>query len=123
MIEIDESVFKNFKIKDIYKENYIKIYNIYNNDFEYFCKTVYSITKKLNKYKLEDVNLSKFLSFYWRFIKICNYLPTPVSHCAILAEQNSNLNINKIKKNLFVAYPDYKTEFDYVIKNFITLEK
>ena len=123
MIEIDESVFKNFKIKDIYKENYIKIYNIYNNDFEYFCKTVYSITKKLNKYKLEDVNLSKFLSFYWRFIKICNYLPTPVSHCAILAEQNSNLNINKIKKNLFVAYPDYKTEFDYVIKKFYHFRK
>ena len=123
MIEIDESVFKNFKIEDIYKENYIKIYNIYNNDFEYFCKTVYSITKKLNKYKLEDVNLSKFLSFYWRFIKICNYLPTPVSHCAILAEQNSNLNINKIKKNLFVAYPDYKTEFDYVIKKFYHFRK
>ena len=123
MIEIDESIFKNFKIEDIYKENYIKIYNIYNNDFEYFCKTVYSITKKLNKYKLDDVNLSKFLSFYWRFIKICNYIPTTVSHCAILAEQNSNLNINKIKKNLFVAYPDYQAEFDYVIKKFYQFRK
>ena len=123
MIEISESILKNFKIEDIYKENYIKIYSIYNIDFEYFSRTVASITKKLNKHKLEDVNLSKFINFYWRFIKICNHMPIPVNHCAILAEQNSNLNIDKIKKTLFVAYPDYQAEFDYIIKRFYQFRK
>ncbi len=123
MIEIDKSILKNFKIEDIYKENYIKIYNIHNDDFEYFSRTVASITKKLNKYKLEDVNLSKFLNFYWRFIKICNCMPIPVSQCAIFSEQNSNLDINKIKNNLSVAYPDYQAEFDYIIKKFYQFRK
>ena len=123
MIEINKSILKNFEIEDIYKKNYIKIYSIFNFDFEYFSRTVASITKKLNKYKLEDINLSKFLNFYWRFIKISNCVPIPVSHCAILTEQNSNLNINKIKKNLFVAYPHYQAEFDYIINKFNQFRK
>ena len=118
MIEIDEKILNQYKLKDIYKDSYIKVYKIYNSDYEYFSRTVASVTKKLNKYKLEDINLSKFLNFYWRFIKISNCFPIPVSHCAILTEKNSNLNINKIKKTIFTAYPNYQIEFDYIIKKF-----
>ena len=123
MIEISKSILKNYKIENIYKNNYIKIYKIYNYDYEYFSKTVSSLTKKLSRHKLDDINLSKFLNFYWRFIKICNCIPIPVSHCAILTENNSNLNIDKIKKTLFVAYPDYQTEFDYLIKKYYEFRK
>ena len=123
MIEISKSILKNYKIENIYKNNYIKIYKIYNYDYEYFSKTVSSLTKKLSRHKLDDINLSKFLNFYWRFIKICNCISIPVSHCAILTENNSNLNIDKIKKTLFVAYPDYQAEFDYLIKKYYEFRK
>ena len=46
MIEINQSVLENFKIEDIYKDNYIKIYKIYNFDYEYFSRTIASVTKK-----------------------------------------------------------------------------
>ena len=118
MINIDNSILEEYKIQDIYKDKYIKVHKIYNYNFEYFSKTVSSISKKLNKYKTDDINLAKFLNFYWRFISICNYLPISVNDCTFITEKNSNFNIRKVKDNLFIAYPDYQKEFDYIIKKF-----
>jgi len=75
MIEINESLLENFEINNIYKKDYIKVFTIYAQDFEYFSKTISSLTKRLNKYRIDDNNLSKFLGFYWKFIKTCNSLP------------------------------------------------
>ena len=118
MIEINESLLENFEINNIYKKDYIKVFTIYAQDFEYFSKTISSLTKRLNKYRIDDNNLSKFLGFYWKFIKTCNSLPLLISECATLIETNNNVNIKKIKDILCVAYPDYQKEFDYVIKKF-----
>ena len=87
MIEISQSLLKKFEIKDIYKEDYIKIYNIYNNDFEFFYKTLSSFTKKINNYRLDDSSLSQFLNFYWKFYKICKSLPISITDCAALTKK------------------------------------
>ena len=62
MIKTDDTLIESFVISDIYKDDYIKIFTIYDQDFEYFSKTISSITKRLNKYRIDDNNLSKFLS-------------------------------------------------------------
>ena len=118
MIELNESFIENFEINNIYKKDYIKVFTIYAQDFEYFSKTISSLTKRLNKYRIDDNNLSKFLGFYWKFIKTCNSIPISISDCATLIETNNSINIKKIKDILCVAYPDYQKEFDYVIKKF-----
>ena len=112
MIESNESFIESFEINNIYKKDYIKVFTIYAQDFEYFSKTISSLTKRLNKYRIDDNNLSKFLGFYWKFIKICNALPISISDCSTLIETNSITNIKKIKDILCVAYPDYEKEFD-----------
>ena len=38
MIEISKSILKNYKIENIYKNNYIKIYKIYNYDYSILAK-------------------------------------------------------------------------------------
>ena len=67
MIKSDDKLIENFVINNIFKDDYIKIFTIYDQDFEYFSKTISSITKRLSKYRTEDNNLSKFLQFYWKF--------------------------------------------------------
>ena len=118
MIEISQSLLKQFEIKDIYKKDYIKIYNIYNNDFEFFFKTLSSFTKKINNYRLDDSSLSQFLNFYWKFYKICKSLPIAITDCVALTKKNSKLNIVKIKDIISVAYPDYEKEINYIVKKF-----
>lgn len=118
MIKSDDKLIENFIINNIFKDDYIKIFTIYDQDFEYFSKTISSITKRLSKYRTEDNNLSKFLQFYWKFIKTCNALPVTIAECAALTETNTNINIKKIISILSTAYPDYQKEFDYVVKKF-----
>jgi len=118
MIKTDDTLIESFVISDIYKDDYIKIFTIYDQDFEYFSKTISSITKRLNKYRIDDNNLSKFLGFYWKFIKTCNSFPITVAECVTLTEVNTNINVKKIKDILCTAYPDYQKEFDYVVKKF-----
>ena len=54
---IDLSIFDNkFEISSLYKNDYIKIHTIYNQDFEEFSKTLYSLIKKLSEFKNDDKN-------------------------------------------------------------------
>ena len=45
MIKSDDKLIENFVINNIFKDDYIKIFTIYDQDFEYFSKTISSITK------------------------------------------------------------------------------
>ena len=105
MIDIDDTLVNNFKISDIYKDDYIKVYPIYNEDFKFFRNTVLFLTNRLFKFFENDLNLRKFLIYFRRFIKISNSLPIPLSVCATLTVNNSDINLNKISKNIKVAYP------------------
>ena len=61
MIKLDESLVQNFEVSNIYKKDYITVFTVYSQDFEYFSSTISSLNKRLNKYRIEDNNLSKFL--------------------------------------------------------------
>ena len=37
---------KKFQINSIYKNDYIKVHTIFNQEFEYFSKTIFSLNKK-----------------------------------------------------------------------------
>jgi hypothetical protein len=123
MIDIDDTLVNNFKISDIYKDDYIKVYPIYNEDFKFFRNTVLFLTNRLFKFFENDLNLRKFLIYFRRFIKISNSLPIPLSVCATLTVNNSDINLNKISKNIKVAYPSYEKEFNYITEKFDEFKK
>tara|TARA_B100002019_G_scaffold144583_1_gene124623 strand:+ start:923 stop:2488 length:1566 start_codon:yes stop_codon:yes gene_type:complete len=118
MIKFENSLLNKFKISNIYKDEYIKIYPIYHEEFKYFRNTILYLSSRLNKFFENDLNLKKFISFYGRFIKISNSLPITLSDCVNLTENNSDINLKKISKNIKIAYPNYEKEFDYVINKF-----
>ena len=123
MINIENILANKFKINDIYKDDYIKIYPIYNEDYKFFRNTVLYLSNRLKNFFENDLNLKKFISFYGRFIKICNSLPISLSDCAILTENNSEINLKKISKNIKIAYPNYEKEFDYILNKFGEFKK
>ena len=75
---------KKFKINHIYKNDYIKVHTIFNQEFEYFSKTIFSLNKNLILFKDDDINLKYFLNFFWKFLSICNYLPISSNESSIL---------------------------------------
>ena len=46
---------KKFKINHIYKNDYIKVHTIFNQEFEYFSKTIFSLNKNLILFKDDDI--------------------------------------------------------------------
>jgi len=118
MIKIENKLLDKFKISDIYKDNYINSYPIYNDKFKYFRDIVFYLSNRLKNYFENDINLKKFLGFYHRFIKISNSLPLTISNCTSLTEINSEIKLTKITKIIKTAYPDYEQEFDFIIKEF-----
>jgi len=119
MINIENSLLDKFKINEIYKDDYIKIYPIYNDEFRFFRNTILYVSNRLKSFFENDINLKKFIRFYSRFIKITNTLPIALSDCAVITEINSDFKLSKISKTLKIAYPDYEKEFDFIIKKFL----
>jgi len=118
MIKIENTLLEKFKINDIYSDDYIKIYPIYNEEFKFFRNTIIYISNRLKNFFENDINLKKFISFYGRFIKISNSLPITLSDCVILTVNSSDIKLAKINKIIKIAYPDYEKEFDYIINKF-----
>ena len=116
---IDFSNFdRKFEITSLYKNEYIKIYAIYNQDFEEFSRTLSSLNKKLSEFKIDDKNLLNFFSFYWSFLNICNRLPVSFKSSAKLLEKSKTLDINLIKKILLNSYPGHADQFEFIIKKY-----
>ena len=118
MIDIENSLLRKFGVTDVYRENYIKIYPIYNEHFEFFRETVLKLKRKLHSNFETDTNLRVFIIFYQRFIKISSSLPITLAECTNLTEKNSDINLKKLIKNIKVAYPDYIKEFDFIFNKF-----
>ena len=123
MINIQNSLLDKFKINEIYKDDYIKIYPIYNDEFRFFRNTILYVSNRLKSFFENDINLKKFIRFYSRFIKITNTLPITLCDCAVITEINSDFKLSKISKTLKIAYPDYEKEFDFIIKRFNEFKK
>ena len=123
MINIQNSLLDKFKINEIYKDDYIKIYPIYNDEFRFFRNTILYLSNRLKSFFENDINLKKFIRFYSRFIKITNTLPITLCDCAVITEINSDFKLSKISKTLKIAYPDYEKEFDFIIKRFNEFKK
>lgn len=120
---IDLSIFDNkFEITSLYKNDYIKIHTIYNQDFEEFSKTLYSLIKKLSEFKNDDKNLLKFFDYYWTYQKICNNLPISFVDSSQLLEKNKTFDYFKQKKILMNSYPGHEDQFEFVIKKFNDLK-
>ena len=109
---------KKFEITSLYKNEYIKIHTIYDQNFEEFSRTLSSLNKKLSEFKNDDKNLLNFFSFYWAFVNICNHLPSSFKSSAALLEKNKILNFNKIKKILLNSYPGHSDQLEFVIKKY-----
>lgn len=123
MIDIENSLLRKFGVTDVYRENYIKIYPIYNEHFEFFRETVLKLKRKLHSNFETDTNLRVFIIFYQRFIKISSSLPITLAECTNLTEKNSDINLKKLIKNIKVAYPDYIKEFDFIFNKFNEFKK
>ena len=113
---------KKFQINSIYKSDYIKVHTIFNQEFEYFSKTIFSLNKNLIQFKDDDINLKYFLNFFWKFLSICNYLPITFNESSILHEKNKKKDLNELKKILSDSYPGHSNEFNFLVEKYHDLK-
>ena len=113
---------KKFQINSIYKNDYIKVHTIFNQEFEYFSKTIFSLNKNLIQFKDDDINLKYFLNFFWKFLSICNYLPISFNESSILHEKNKKKDLNELKIILSDSYPGHSNEFNFLVEKYHDLK-